>query len=62
MYVPSVMSTAVSLGNSSSLNFLPIIGWSIFGLTLTIGSVSFAIYLFQKAEKNHFSYENVVDI
>ena len=59
---PSVVSTVVSVTSSSSLNVLPIIGWSIFGLTVTVGSVSLALHIFQRAERNRYSYGNVIDV
>lgn len=59
---PSVVSTVVSVTSSSSLNILPIIGWSIFGLTVTAGSVCLALHIFQRAERNRYSYETVIDV
>lgn len=59
---PSVVSTVVSVTSSSSLNLLPIIGWSIFGLTVTFGSVGLALHIFQRGERNGYSYENVIDV
>ena len=55
---PSVVSTVVSVTSSSSLNVLPIIGWSIFGLTVTVGSVGLALHIFQRAERNRWHNQN----
>ena len=54
---PSVVPTVVSL---TSLNVLTIIGWSIVGLTVTIGSIGLALHIFQKAERNRYTQNDEV--
>ena len=54
---PLLVST---VGSASSLNILPIIGWTIFSFTLTVGSVGLTLHMFQRAER--YRYENIIDI
>ena len=52
LYSPAIIPTFVTLTSSTTLNILPIICWSIFGLSIIIGSVVLALHMFQRAEKN----------
>lgn len=57
---PLVTPTVVSVVSSSSLNILPIIGWTIFGFTLTVISIGTTLHIFQRAER--YRYENIIDV
>ena len=57
---PLVTPTVVSVLSSSSLNILPIIGWTIFGFTLTVVSIGTTLHIFQRAER--YRCENIIDV
>ena len=62
---PSLVPTVFSVTSSSYLNVLPILGWSIFGLTVTVGSVVFALHIFQRGERNRWHSQNdgvIIDV